>query len=413
MRASGVVVEYNPFHNGHLYHLNETKKMTKSDLVIAVMSGNFLQRGEPALVSKWARTKMALEAGVDLVIELPYAYSAQKAETFAFGAIALLEELKCTAVCFGSEDGNIESFIRTVTFMEGNLAQYNHQIKTALKQGASYPKAASIAFKEISGSEPVLDLAKPNNILGFHYVKAIMDNQFSIQPQTVERTGAGYHDEDLPNSSIASATSIRKTLFSNKLQMDEITPYMPGSSARHLVAYWQKYKAFHSWEGYFPLLKYRLLSSSPQELSDIYEAEEGLENRLIAAISDAASFKEFMERVKTKRYTWTRLQRLCLHILTGTTKLQMSAAHNGGKPSYIRLLGMNKIGQKYLQGIKKDLSLPLVSKLSSHDDSMLQLDRKAANIYSMLLPEPERSLFIKEEYSTPPIRIDDDKVQYA
>lgn len=409
MKAVGVIVEYNPFHNGHKYHLDETKKKTDADCTIAVMSGNFLQRGEPALVSKWVRTKMALEAGVDIVIELPYAFATQKAQNFANGAISLLSALRCEEVCFGSENGTIEDFERTVIFMKKNQQSYDYTTRQFMKQGYSYPKAASLAYSSLESQHTYVDLSKPNNILGYHYVKAIHDQNSSLKAKTIMRTSAGYHDETFSHKSIASATSIRKTLFSTEKNIDEVKNYVPSSTAKWLTTYYQENHLFHRWEEYFSLLKYRLLTSTSSELTTIYEAEEGIENRLLTYITESVSFQDFMEKIKTKRYTWTRLQRLCVHILTNTTKEQLKPINEKPVATYIRLLGMSLKGQTYLNHIKKQVELPIISKGSSFSDELFSLDWKAAQTYLAIFPEPLRTKLLRQEYATPPIRYNEEQ----
>ncbi|MDX8364951.1 nucleotidyltransferase [Cytobacillus sp. IB215665] len=406
MKAAGVIVEYNPFHNGHYVHLQETKKQTGTDCVVAVMSGNFLQRGEPALVSKWARTKMALEAGVDIVVELPYAYASQNAEMFANGAISILSALLCEEVCFGSEHGEIKDFQHAAQFLKQAAPTYNEKVKNAIDKGYSYPKASSIAFNEIKTTNVKLDLSKPNNILGYHYVKAIHDQHSNLTPLTITRTGAQYHDEEFTSPSIASATSIRQTLFSKSGNLNDIHNYIPVSTKNHLINYYHQYDRFHSWEAYFPLLKYKLLTSSLAELESTYECEEGLEYRLMKYIKESTSFITFMEKIKTKRYTWTRLQRLCLHIITNTKKDDLQQLST--QSPYIRLLGMNMRGQQYLNEVKKKIQLPIISKAASFEDPLFMLDITAAHVYASILPEPLCSTAIKQEYSTPPIRFDED-----
>jgi predicted nucleotidyltransferase len=402
MKATGVVVEYNPFHNGHLHHLTETKKTAGADLVIACMSGHFLQRGEPALVSKWARTKMALAAGVDIVIELPYAFATQHAETFAKGSISLLREIGCESFCFGSEDGGISAFEETVHLIQSNHIAYNASVKSYMKAGLSYPSALSKAFKDLEGTGKLIDLGKPNNILGYHYIKARNTAAPELKAFTITRESAGYHDEHFASPSIASATSIRMNLFDPEQEESVINRYIPSATHEILEHYKKEFGGYHRWENYWPLLQYKIMSSSPSQLREIYEIEEGIENRIIESAKAALSFEDFMNRVKSKRYTWTRLQRMALHILTNTTKSEMNERH--AAPSYIRLLGMNQTGQEYLNKSKKSLNLPLVSKLSSADKNDILLDRKAADIYSLGLSsnEAKRKLF-HQEWSQPPI----------
>ncbi|RDI47570.1 nucleotidyltransferase [Falsibacillus pallidus] len=401
MKAAGVVVEYNPFHNGHLHHLEESKKMTEADVMIAVMSGNFLQRGEPALVSKWARTKMALKAGVDIVIELPYAFAAQQADQFAFGAISLLDAMNCSSYCFGSESGNPEAFERTLQYVSSSEKELNHNIKSFMKQGMSYPSALSHAYTELGLTEAdYIDLTKPNNILGFHYMKAEVRIGSNMKAYTIPRKNADYHDEDFTSATIASATSIRKAIFSPAFKESVITQYIPPSSARELASYKEEFGRFHQWEDYWPLLQYKLLSMPVGYLREIYEVEEGIEYRLKECAIGSTSFKGFMERVKTKRYTWTRIQRMCIHILTNAAKKEMKEKSEA--PEYIRLLGMSSNGRRYLNEVKKDLKLPIISKLSSADKDMIHLDVNASNIYAMGLQEPFRGKLMKLEFASPP-----------
>jgi predicted nucleotidyltransferase len=403
LKAVGLVVEYNPFHNGHLYHLHASKVNAEADAVIAVMSGHFLQRGEPALVSKWSRAKMALQQGADLVIELPYAFATQKAEIFADGAISILEALKCDSVCFGSENGDISPFLETAETLEELDSHYQDAIKYYMKQGISYPSAQTKAYQSLNTGGHALDLSLPNNILGYHYVKAIQKQGAAISPLTIKRTAAGYHDEEFNETPIASATSIRKAIFSEENK--DIQSFVPETTLYHLKQYKYNFDTFHQWEDYFGFLKYTISTMTHDELKQIYEVEEGLENRVKSLIQQAVSFKDFMEQLKTKRYTWTRLQRLCLHILTRTTKEQMKL--EVGAAPYLRLLGMSSQGRTYLNRIKKSVDKPIVSTLSAFSHPLLDLDIKAASVYAMIFPEPLRSQFMHSEYSTRPVQYDE------
>ncbi|CEG26711.1 nucleotidyltransferase [Bacillus sp. B-jedd] len=404
MKAAGVVVEYNPFHNGHLYHLEAAREMSGADIIIAVMSGSFLQRGEPALVSKWSRAKMALMNGADLVFELPYQYSTQKAEVFADGAVKMLDAALCSTVCFGSEAGDAEAFIKTVEYINNERESYDRLIRQYMQTGVSYPRAASLAMEELKAPEGVLPLSQPNNILGYHYVKSILSINSRMMPLTVKRKSANYHDQDFASSTIASATSIRKALFDGSGGLASIRRYIPKSSAEALEDYLAEFGAFHSWEMFWPYLKYRLLQASPAELNSIYEAEEGLENRLVGAAIKAESFGEFMNTAKTKRYTWTRIQRLCTHILVNAKKEEMATSEKG--PEYLRLLGMTDFGKRYLNMYKGDFKLPVVSRLSSFSSKGIELDIKAAYIYSLGVPGPQSQKLLEMEYSQPPYVIE-------
>ncbi|MBT2735423.1 nucleotidyltransferase [Bacillus sp. ISL-7] len=403
MKSVGLIVEYNPFHNGHAFHLQASKEAAEADVVIAVMSGNFLQRGEPALVSKWQRTKMALLNGVDIVFELPYRFATQKAETFANGSVSILDAVGCDSLCFGSESGDLSSFIQTIDYLKDQQNSFNENIKWHLDTGVSYPKALSLAFKQLPNANNYLDLAKPNNILGLEYIKAIQRQKSSVSPMTIPRKNADYHDEHFASATIASATSIRKAIFTDNAIQTEINQYVPEQTKLLLKEYVQQFQGFHQWENYWNYLQFRLIHSSPSELREIYEMEEGLENRLQAAALVTDNFHKFMQQIKTKRYTWTRLQRLCVHILTNTKKEEMT--RDSEKASYLRLLGMTSIGREYLNKKKSHLSLPLISKLASFKEKEINLDIKAARIYSLGIPSHLKNKMLRQEFEQPPIYI--------
>ncbi|MGM0886556.1 MAG: nucleotidyltransferase [Bacillota bacterium] len=397
MKACGLVVEYNPFHNGHVLHARESREKTGADVVVAVMSGPFLQRGEPAIVSKWTRAEMALNGGIDLVIELPYAFATQKAEIFAKGSIALLESLGCDSFCFGSEDGKIEPFIIAHRILSENSAAFDAAIKSAMDAGNSYPASAAQAYRSIIHGDAALDLTKPNNILGKEYVSAALSNGYSIRPYTIQRVAAGYHETKLSKDPIASATGIRKAIHEHQ-ELHSVSSYVPQATMSGLEQYLTRYHALHDWEMYWSMLKYRILSSSLTELEGIYEVEEGIEHRMKEMANQSSSFSGFMAALKTKRYTWTRLQRMCVHILTHTFKEQV--IHND-QPAYIRLLGMNGRGQEYLHSVKKGLPLPLISKLSSYRKQDIDTDLRVAQVYALGLPEPHQAALMKREYESP------------
>lgn len=401
MKAVGVVVEYNPFHNGHAFHLQQSRELAGADVVIAVMSGNFLQRGEPALLSKWTRTKMALDAGVDVVFELPYRFATQKAEIFAEGAVSILTAAGCSSLCFGSESGDLAAFDSTIDFLEQNQASFQDTIKQTAKLGCSYPKAISLSYQSLAPAENHLDISSPNNILGLHYMQAIRRQGSPMDPVTIPRKNAGYHDEHFSSSTIASATSIRKALFGASEQFQTIKNLVPAATFEQLIHYRSEYGELHSWENYWPLLKYKLLQSSPADLKRHYEVEEGLEHRFSMAAAAAGSFQEFMSTVKTKRYTWTRLQRVCLHILTNTLKEEMKKEKRTA--NYLRLLGASEMGRDYLRREKKNFSLPLVSRLSAFHDEDIALDIRASAVYALGQTGVGQQRLLAEEFSTPPI----------
>ncbi|MEG7926113.1 nucleotidyltransferase [Bacillus cereus] len=407
-----MVVEYNPFHNGHLYHVQQTKKLTQSDIIIAVMSGPFLQRGEPALISKWYRTKMALANGVDLVVELPYVFATQKAETFANGAISILNALRVSEICFGSEDGQIENFYNTISVQKNEEETFNYLVKQFMDAGNSYAKATSDAFSHILTSEKNIDMSQPNNILGFQYMKAILSQNSSIQAQTIKRFASHYHDETFNDQHIASATSIRKQLFSEEGSFTTIKPFLPQATTSLLANYKQNYGILHNWEQYFSFFKYRLMTMSPGDLRHIYEIEEGLEHRILSKIQNSSSFYSFMETLKTKRYTWTRLQRACTHILTNTTKEEIRSANIEQHAPYIRLLGMSQKGQTYLSKNKKKIELPILTHTKTFDHAALDIEKKANSVYFSIMHEPLRTQLLKQDITHHPVRYDETTTKF-
>lgn len=395
MKACGLVVEYNPFHHGHLYHLQEAKKITNSDITVAIMSGSFLQRGEPAIIDKYHRTRAALEAGVDLVLELPYAYAVQSSALFAKGALLSLEALNVTSICFGSELGEITPFNLHIKQLKAHEQTFNEIVQNAVRSGIAYPKAISDAYKAIGLTSH--HVTKPNNILGFHYLKTILDHDLSIEPYTIKRIANDYHTPYI-SGPIASATSIRNTL----LQGDsaEVEQALPHASLQMLRQYYKKTHVFHHWESYFPSLYYKVMTSQLTALSHIHLIEEGLENRIQNKIDLATSFEDFLYHLSTSRYTRARLQRSLTHILTNTTKEEISAFHEDDIP-YIRLLGMNKRGQAYIHQEKKQLDLPLLSRLNRSNASLLEMEERATKVYYSILPPLLRKKMFQQELKLP------------
>ncbi|WP_346749497.1 nucleotidyltransferase [Bacillus cereus] len=392
--------------------MQETKKLTQSDIIIAVMSGPFLQRGEPALISKWYRTKMALANGVDLVVELPYVFATQKAETFANGAISILNALRVSEICFGSEDGQIENFYNTISVQKNEEETFNCLVKQFMDAGNSYAKATSDAFSHILTSEKNIDMSQPNNILGFQYIKAILSQNSSIQAQTIKRFASHYHDETFNDQHIASATSIRKQLFSEEGSFTTIEPFLPQATTSLLANYKQNYGILHNWEQYFSFFKYKLMTMSSGDLRHIYEIEEGLEHRILSKIQNSSSFYSFMEALKTKRYTWTRLQRACTHILTNTTKEEIRSVNIEQHAPYIRLLGMSQKGQTYLSKNKKKIELPILTHTKTFDHAALDIEKKANSVYFSIMHEPLRTQLLKQDITHHPIRYDETTTKF-
>lgn len=400
MKACGLIVEYNPLHNGHVHHINMAKKISHANCVIAIMSGSFLQRGEPAIIDKFHRTRMALEAGVDIVIELPFAYAVQSSNLFAKGAIQTLYQAGVSSVCFGSESGNIDNFITFYHLIKDNHHIYKAELKRLLNKGNSFPKANSIAYEKIGLTTDQMDLSKPNNILGLSYVKEILSQHLSIQPLTIERIHNEFHQEKITDS-IASATSIRKEILIKAYLTEEIISTMPKESLQQLLDYKELATTWHSWECYFPLLHYKIITMSTSELAEINEVNEGLEYRIKDKIKLATSFNDLIQAVKTKRYTWTRLQRMFVHILTNTKKADLSQVKKDVSVPYIRVLGMTKTGREYLKKEKKRIDIPIIYQLHKNQHSLLTIEERASDVYYSILPMKIKSKLRQQELSPP------------
>ncbi|WP_422123613.1 nucleotidyltransferase [Planococcus sp. X10-3] len=396
MKAAGIVVEYNPFHNGHLHHARSAKESSGADILIAVMSGQFLQRGEPAFADKWKRTEMALANGVDLVIELPYVYATAQASDFARGAITLLDAIGCESFCFGSEQGNIDPFLKSRHLLNKENLFYQQKIHEAVQSGISYPKALNAAYHAVTaGEEGFADLSKPNNILGYHYIEAADRISSPMRPLTIQRIGANYHDPITEGMSIASATGIRNAFFEGG-SIDELSTYMPAPSLQGLQSFAHEYGRFGSWEAFYPLLRYTILKDRPATLRRFAEVTEGIENLIYEAARKEQDFESFIALVKSKRFTRTRIQRMLTHIYTGFTWEQLKSFD---QPSYLRLLGMTNAGRQYLHAQKKNIKLPIISRAADLADGMGKLDIHASSLYMLGLGAKN----LKKEFTTPPI----------
>ncbi|KGP72446.1 nucleotidyltransferase [Pontibacillus yanchengensis] len=400
MKASGLIVEYNPFHYGHLYHLEQARIASEADCMIAVMSGNFLQRGEPAIIDKWHRAEIALRAGVDLVIELPYVYAVQNSDLFARGAVLTLDAMNVESICFGSEQGDIEPFLDAYETLSTQTDQYNIVLKEYLQEGNAFPQASRMAYEHIGLTTGAIDLSQPNNILGFSYVKTILDYQLNIRPLTVERKQSGYHDETITHK-IASATSIRKSIFQHKGLSEESKKSLPPESTEIMQRYYNQTGTWHGWELYFPLLQYKINTMSLDELKAIHGVEEGLEYRIKKTINSATTFEEWVNLLKSKRYTWTRLQRMISHILTNTKKQELKNITKTNQAPYVRILGMTETGKSYLHHVKSEMDTPLINQPQRGNHIYLDIEEKSIDSYYSVLHPSLKKEFRNREFKPP------------
>lgn len=381
MKIVGLITEYNPFHFGHQLHLSESKRITNADLSIAVMSGHFVQRGEPALVDKWHRAKMAIDSGVDLVFELPTYYASQSAEIFAIGSILILNALPHVSdFCFGSEHGNLKELKTIASLLVSESPEYKAQLKNSLNQGNSYPKARNDSLKAILGDfvEPILD--NSNNILAIEYLKALEYTKSNLRPHTITRSGHAYNSAIL-DENICSATAIRKGILEHSLT--ETASFMPKSSYASLEAFLEKFKTFNHLNHYSPIINY-LITQEPQRFDRLLDNESGLAQRFYKYALSNPSAEDLIQSVKTKRYTLTRLQRLLINLLLDTP-YDLLKPLTFEAPQYLRLLGYSSAGRQYLNQVKKDLDIPVISNVNKHSElasnPFLNLDLKASMLY--------------------------------
>ena len=393
MKTVGLIVEYNPFHNGHLHHLLESKQVTSSECAVAVMSGNFLQRGEPALLDKWTRAKMAVDNGVDLVLELPFIFASSSAEYFASGAVKLLDSLGVIdSLSFGSEAGDtsILNDIADVLVDEPDL--FKDFLKEFLDQGKSFPKARSLAIIEFFKSSSYQDidalesvLYSPNNILAIEYMKSLKNIGSSIEPFTIKRTASNYHDKDI-NGSICSATSIREDFFKNK-SLCNTKNVVPSATYQYMKEFLDKNSTFNDLENFTEIFLYLFRVLNYDKINFVNGIEEGLENRILKAFNNSNTLSSILEAISTKRYTMTRIKRILIHALIGLDKETFNTLNAAG-PRYVRVLASNKKGLELLGEIKKKSSIPIITKYSNHqklDDDllnkMIDFDKRATDLY--------------------------------
>ena len=396
MKVLGLVTEYNPFHNGHLYHLRESKRVTGATHTVAVMSGHFLQRGEPAIADKWTRAAMAVASGVDLVIELPAVYACASADHFARGSVLLLEQLGCvTDLCFGSENGQLDAIDRISDILAYPTREYEQELRRGLDKGVSFSAAQQSALiktlnKTVDGQLNVLSVFnQPNNILGIAYLTQLKLNQCRMKAHTIRRIGAGYHDEHLHHQ-ISSATGIRHQIRqSNDL-----------SGIRHCVpeaAFDLLCKGFSMQGGpvfmsdFEDAVMILLKRTNEKELTKLPYVTEGLENRMMNCIRKSSTLDAFFSCVKNKRIPYTRLQRIVIHLLLGIDNSLAVPWYTQQKPPYARILAFNDTGRALIKHCRTTAQIPLISKTATfqpdslHVQELLMLDYRASRIYGTAL----------------------------
>ncbi|AGB41373.1 putative nucleotidyltransferase [Halobacteroides halobius DSM 5150] len=407
MKVLGIITEYNPFHLGHKIHLQNSLNKSKADATICIMSGCFLQRGRPAIIDQWSRAKMALQVGVDLILQLPVVYSTRSAEYFAWAAVRSLEATKTVDyLSFGSESGNINSLKELGELLAKEPQQLSSLLQEKLKEGHSYPQARTKALTsylklkssdfKVSPTKAEEIINNPNNILGLEYIKALINLNSSITPLTIKREGADYYSNKLNN--IASGSAIRNRIKKNQQQNkplidQQIRQSLPNSTVEVLKNKFKDNLGPIFTNDFSQQLLTLLRRVDKNKLRNYENITGGLENRFKEAALKATSLQELINLIKTKRFTQTRIQRILIHLLLGLTKDQLTKFDTAYGPQYLRVLGFNQQGRQLLKLIKKKSNLPLITKVANHFKSkqtprnllqeMLEYDLLANDLYTL------------------------------
>jgi predicted nucleotidyltransferase len=394
VRTIGLITEYNPFHSGHLHHLQESLRIAGAEASVAVMSGHFLQRGEPALVDKWTRAEMALAAGVDLVLELPFVFACNSAPYFAEGAVLTLDALGVVdGLCFGSEAGSIPPLDRVARLLAAAADEVATGTADALRQGLSYPAARARILAELAPDLPPALLASPNNILAIEYLRALHLHASPMRAWTIPRIGAGYHSPDV-SGPVASATGIRKLIGAGR----GVDPFLP-AACRPILNRALGEGRFLDHERLFTVLQ-AFLQQEADSLRGIYQVEHGLAQRMTGKAMSAATFAELVDAIKSRQWTQTRIQRVLIYILLQVTGAEMRDYLRHG-PLYLRLLGATARGREVLAGTRRKKTLPMIGDPSRASavlrrfyqdrpeslrmaERMLRCDLRATRLYGLL-----------------------------
>ncbi|MDY0234435.1 MAG: nucleotidyltransferase [Gudongella sp.] len=410
MKIAGIITEYNPFHNGHIKHIAKTKEITNASHIISVMSGSFVQRGEPAIIDKWSRAKTAIENGVDLVIELPFVYAAQSAELFSYGAISILDSLNIVdSVVFGSESGNICEIEEIADILLNETPFFKKNLKDSLEIGKSFAVSRSIAiekelFRNNNQDFDIKSLVRgSNNILGIEYLKALKKLDSKISPITYKRIGASYNSIEIKDN-IASATGIRSLIKDQKFNI--LKDLIPESSYHNLLLFNKQYGKFNYLNNYSRIISYILAISKKSELIKIFDMEKGLENRILQYSKEYSDIDNLISAISSKRYPKTRISRILIHLLIRLSKEEIVDIFNH-RPKYIRILASNKKGFELINLIKNKSEIEIINKFSdvnknidSISKKMLSIEQTATDLYflGLDLPKPLKGM----DFSTSP-----------
>lgn len=379
MKITGIIAEYNPFHNGHLYQIRKAKEITGADYIIVVMSGNHMQRGTPALIDKYSRAKMALSGGADMVIELPTCYATASAEYFAMGAISILNQLGCVdSVCFGSESGDITMLSKIAHALVDESEDFVQSLKTKLKNGDTYPVARNAALAETINGFTTFDtiLGFPNNILGIEYIKAIIRQNSSIKPYTNTRIGSDYHSYKLAEN-FSSAISIRQSL-SLQDNLDMIQSQIPALAFDIMKEDFHKTFPVYA-SDFSSMIKFKLLKERGQGFTQYFDVTQAISDKLEKEMFSMQSFDDFCDILKSKDITYARISRCLSHILLDIKAEDVQLFKENGITFYARVLGFNSKADELTKTIKANTSIPLITKATSASAQLYPIGQKQFN----------------------------------
>ena len=375
MKTVGIIAEYNPFHLGHLYQIKKVRELYPDSLIIAIISTNFTERGEISLINKWDKTRICLDNDIDLVIELPTLYATQSADIFAYGAIKILNSFNIDTLVFGTETNQVDKLIELANIQLNNH-DYDNLVKEYLDKGNNYPTAMSNALKEITD----IKIDTPNDLLALSYIKEIIKNKYPITPVGIKRTN-DYHGKEI-KSNIINASLIRELYYEDK----DISPYVPKSTLKYLKKGISIDKAYN-------YLVYNIISHK-DTLHEYLTVDEGIENRLLKVLPQSHNWHELIMNIKTKRYTYNKINRMLIHLLLGIKKT------DNNQEVYLRILGFNQKGRSHLQSIKAKLEYPVYTTYKPNLSKVFDLEYKSTYIYSLITANPELANY---EYKSKPI----------
>jgi len=396
MKITGIVAEYNPFHMGHEYQLNKARELSGCDAVAIVMSGNFVQRGEPAIIDKFRRAEAAVHAGADIVIELPMPFSCQNAEMFAFAAVNELKKLHVTSLSFGCENEDPKMLLKIAKTQLSDT--YVKILKEEIKKGISFPAAMTNALKLILGEESRDTVLSPNNVLAVEYMKSVMKQDLKWDFYPVRRMGKNHNDEDI-SGLFDSATAIRKAILSRSSQNISATE----KSIELIEDFYEKFNGFNSLDNYVDILYYKIIDLGADGLSEIFEVSEGLNNKIYDNVYKHSTMDDFIMSLKSKRYTYSKLRRAMLNIILDIKHNDIKYFMLPNNHEYVKVLAFNNVGRNVIKHARTFNTAAInrfsdykKNRLAAEDIPLFRLTNKSTNLYYLPFRNRETNVEYKE-----------------